>query len=275
MRYCDLSEFGLPLVTPDTPGFAPLVEEIESRLHPMPALLAPAGIPERGAVLLNQTGRAIVALDFLWRYTLRDGKTVASRFSSLGSSVQREVLTGRSKAGRDVGTFILPGSKRLITEQGVFGNNLDVLHPDEVPRARGWCGGLGGDGGFRGRAGEELTAMEFVLDLVILEDGLCVGPNESGLFEALNEALEVQTKAAQQAAAALRGGASEGRIFEILRPLARRRPEAERSATHGAVNFVSAFGAEAIHRLINENTADLLAWFENAAQPRSLQLRRP
>ena len=31
---------------------------------------------------------------------------------------------------QDLGTFILPGSKRLITDQAMFGNNLDVLPPE-------------------------------------------------------------------------------------------------------------------------------------------------
>jgi hypothetical protein len=78
---------------------------------------------------------AIIAVEWFWRYTSRDGKTRTSRFSNLGSSAQRDVLTGRSKVSRDLGTFILAGSKRLITELGILGNNLDVLTPEELPHA--------------------------------------------------------------------------------------------------------------------------------------------
>ena len=275
VSYRDLAEFGLPLVTPDTPQFASLAAGIESRPGPGPPL--PPVVTDRAGVLLNQSGRAIIGLEFVWRYTTVDGKTRASRCSTLGSSAQREVLTGRSKVGRDLGTFILPDSKRLITEQGIFGNNLDVLAPDDLPRGRGYCGGFGGGGGFRGAAEEELAGVELVLDLVILEDGLCVGPDESGLFEDLNESLDLQRRAAQEAVAALRNGASEGRIFEIVRPLARHRPPspAPGGKSRPASSLLPAFGSEAIHRLIDASAPELLAWFERAAEPRTLQLRRP
>lgn len=274
--YRDLAEFGLRLIAPDAPQFASLVCDIESRQGP-PGPPVPPVVPDRATVLLNQSGRAIVGLEFVWRYTTVDGKTRTSRCSSLSSSAQREVLTGRSKVGRDLGTFILPDSKRLITEQGIFGNNLDVLTPDELPHGRVCCSGFGGDGGFRGGAEEELAAVEFVLDLVILEDGLCVGPDEPGLFEDLNESLDLQRSAAQEAVAALRNGASEGRIFEIIRPLARHRapepgPDGKRRF---AASLLPTFCGEAISRLIDANAPELLAWFERAAQPRSLQLRRP
>jgi hypothetical protein len=273
--YHDVSDFGLPVVTPDNPTFASLVRDIESRQGPGPFL--PPDIPARAAVLLNQSGRAIIGLEFVWRYTTVDGKTRTSRCSNLGSSAQREVLTGRSKVSRDIGTFILPDSKRLITERGIFGSNLDVLTPDEQLHGGGYCGGFGGDGGFRGRSEVDLAAVEFVLDLVILEDGLCVGPDESGLFEGLNESLDLQTSAAQEAVAALRSGASEGRIFEIVRPLARHRPPepGPDGKRRYPTPLLQTFGSEAIHRLTEASASELLAWFERAAQPRSLQLRRP
>jgi hypothetical protein len=274
LSYRDLAEFGLPLVKPSDPTFESLVRDIETRPGPGPSV-SPV-VSDRAAVLLNQSGRAIIALEFIWRYKAVDGKMRTSRCSTFGSGAQREVLTGRAKVGRDLGTFILPGSKRLITERGIFGNNLDVLSPDELPRAQGYGGGFGGDGGFRG-AEEELAAVEFVLDLVILEDGLCVGPDESGLFDDLNESLDLQRSAAQEAVAALRNGASEGRIFEIVRPLARRRPpeQGPDGKRRHAMSLLMSFGSEAIHRLIDASAPELMAWFERAAQPRSVQLRRP
>jgi hypothetical protein len=272
--YRDVAEFGLPLITPGSPRFASMVRDIESRSGPGPSI--PPIVPDRAAVLLNQSGRAIVALQFVWRYTTIDGKTRTSRCSTLGSSAQRDVVTGRTKVARDFGTFILPNSTRLITEQGVFGNNLDVLTPDELPHARGYCGGFGSHG-FRGGAADNLATVECVLDLVILEDGLCVGPDESGLFEHLNESLDRQRSAAEEARAALRSGASHGSIFEIIRPLARHHPlepGIDGKPRHLS-SFLQTFGREAIHRLIDTSAPELLAWFERAAQPPSLRLRRP
>jgi hypothetical protein len=261
-----LAEFGLPLIARDDEAFETLLGDIES--HPGPGPSWPAVISDGAAILLNNTAQAIIAIEWFWRYTSLDGKTRTSRFSNLGSSAQRDVLAGRCKAGRDLGTFILPGSKRLITEAGMFGNNLDVLAPEELPRAQGYCGGWGG--GSSRRAGEsELTAIELVLDLAILEDGLCLGPNESAVYEALNESLNLQHAAAQEALEALQSGASVGRIFEIVRPLARHSGPAPHRP------LLATFGREAIHVLTEQNEADLLTFFKRAAAPRSLQLRRP
>jgi hypothetical protein len=272
--YCGLADFGLPLVTREDPSFDALVRDIESRPGPGPARF-PSGT-DRAAVLLNNSGRAIIAAEWFWRYTSCDGKTRTSHFSNLGSSVQREVLTGRCKAGRDPGTFILPGSKRLITELGIFGNNLDVLTPEELSRPQGYCGGSGGGGG-RAEDETELAAVELVLDLLILEDGLCVGPDEFGLYEALNESLDLQRTTAQEAVQALQGGASVGQVFEIIRPLARHQayePQTDRKRRR-SMPILPTFGMEAVHRLTNANAEDLLPFFEEAAEPGDLQLRRP
>jgi hypothetical protein len=273
-RYSGLAEFGLPLIVKGDPPFDAFLSDIES--HPGPGPAWPAVVSDRAAVLLNNTGKAIIAVEWFWRYTSRDGKERTSRFSNLGSSAQRDILAGRSKVGRDLGTFILPGSKRLITERGIYGNNLDVLTHEELPRAQGYCGGWGG-GSRRERTETELAAIELVLDFVILEDGLCVGPDESALYEAVNESLDIQRTAAQEAVKALQAGASLGRIFEIIRPLARHYPpppQTQEKVRHSRP-ILPTFGNEAIHHLVNANESDLLAFFERAAEPRSLELRRP
>lgn len=272
-RYSGLAEFGLPLIAKDDPSFDALVSEIGS--HPGPGPTRPPVVSDRAVVLLNNTGRAIIAVEWFWRYTDHDGEARTSRFSNLGSSAQRDVLTGRYKVRRDLGTYILPGSKRLITEVGIFGNNLDVLTPEELPRAQGYCGGWGG-GSPHESTETELTTIELILDLVILDDGLCVGPNESELYEALNESLDLQRTAAQEALKALQAGASVGRVFEIVRPLARHHPPPQiRGKLRHSTPILPTFGSEAIHHLINANDTDLLAFFKRAAEPRSLELRRP
>jgi hypothetical protein len=272
-RYTGLAEFGLPLIAKDDCSFNALASDIAA--YPGPGPAQPAVPSDRAAVLVNNTGRAIIALEWFWRYDSQDGKARTSRFSNLGSSAQRDVLAGRSKVGRDLGTFILPCSKRLITERGMFGNNLDVLTPEELPRAQGFCGGWSG-GSRRESSETELAAVELVLDLAILEDGLCVGPDESALYEALNESLDLQRTAAQEAVRALQAGASVGQVFEIVRPLARYDPpppQTQGKPRH-STPIVPTFGNEAIHHLINANDTDLLAFFERAAEPRSLELHR-
>lgn len=272
--YRDLAEFGLPLVTPDDPAFPALAREIESRREPFDP--RPTGDLDQAAVLLNQSGKAIVGFSYVWRYTTAQGVTRPGRFANLCSSDQLEVLTGRTKVAQDLGSFILPGSKRLITQQGMFGNNLDVLPPDEGRRYPG-CIGYGGGGGRRNRmGGEPIAATELCLDFVVLEDGLCAGPDESELFDSLTESLEIQRNVAQEVVTALNNGASAGQVFEILRPIARFTPPPPPSSRrpHGTC-FVDLFAGMAIQRLINASGSDLLAWFEGFAQPPSLRLHRP
>lgn len=266
-----LAEFGLPLIPPEAPEFGALVHDIESRPEPFEEwpphdLLA-------AAVLLNRTGQAIILVSFDWRYTTEDGATHSSHCSNLGSGAQLDVLCGRAKAVRDLCQFILPGSKRLITEQGMLGNNLDVLGEDEAGRAGGLHGGGGGGRAHLGSNRNPIVKAELALDAAVLEDGLCVGPDEGGLFESLRESLEQVRNTAGEAAAALHDGASEGRIFEILLPLARRSPRPVRRERRGASTLSHMFASMAIHRLINES--NLAEWVEGYVQTRADLLHRP
>ena len=266
--YRDLAEFGLPLVTPDHPAFAGLVREIESLPDPLGP--RPVGDLDPAAVLLNQSGKAIVGISYFWRCATADGVTRRSRVADLISSLQLRVLTGRAKVVADLCSFILPRSKRLITEQGMFGNNLDVL-PQVAGRRYGGCTSYSGGGGFRNGTDEPITAIELCLDLAIFEDGLCAGPDEAELFTRLTESLQRQCCVARQVADALRDGAPAGLVFEILRPLARGNP----TAGPGAPRFADVFANVAIQELIDRSGPELLAWFEKYAQPPSLRLHRP
>jgi hypothetical protein len=101
--YRDLAEFGLPFVTPDDPAFPELAREIESRRDPFDP--RPTGDLDPAAVLLNQSGKAIVGFSYVWRYTTVEGVTRPSRLCNLGSSVDLEVLTGRAKSRPGPGQF--------------------------------------------------------------------------------------------------------------------------------------------------------------------------
>jgi hypothetical protein len=41
-------------------------------------------------------------------------------------------VSGRAGVTRDLFSCILPGSKRLITQEGMFGDNSDVLPPESA-----------------------------------------------------------------------------------------------------------------------------------------------
>ena len=138
----DLPEFGLPFVTPGDPAFDSLVREIQG--HPSPFGPPPASDLNTAAVLLNRSGKAIVALAYLYRYVAAGGQIHSGLHWNLVSSIQMDVLTGRSKVPRDRFGFILPGSKRLVTPDGMFGDNSDVLPPESETRGGGRGGGWGG-----------------------------------------------------------------------------------------------------------------------------------
>lgn len=69
-----------------------LVRDIESRSGPL--MPWPALDLRTAAVLLNQSGKAVLALACVWRYAAADGRTGTHRISNLGSSAQMSVLSG-------------------------------------------------------------------------------------------------------------------------------------------------------------------------------------
>ena len=123
---------------------------------------------------------------------------------------------------------------------------------------------------------EGIVGIELDLDVVIFEDGLCVGSDEFGLFENVVQELERQCNTAQEVVEALRSGASIGRVFEIVRPLARQiGPRTDARRARHSVQLLSMFANMAIHHLVHASDPELLAWFERAAQLSPIQLRRP
>jgi len=275
--YQDLAEFGLPLITPDDSTFAALATEILA--CPQPLGPNPAADLGAAAVLKNESGKSIVALAYIWRHTTVDGATHTHRNLNLGSSVQMNVLKGRTPVVRDRASFILSGSKRLITKDGLFGDNLDVLAGELAPFGGGWMGA--GRNRFvkrEGKSNEDIARIELQLDVAFFDDGLCVGPDEFGLFEAVANDLERERQTAAEIVEELRNGASVCRVFEILRPLARHQIGSE-SGGRGVVNhhtsLLTMFTNMAIRHLMNAGDTDLLAWFEEAARPFGIQLHRP
>jgi hypothetical protein len=261
--YRDLAEFGLRFVAPEEPAFTALVEQIASLPQPF-GPRRPMGGLGSAAVLLNESGKAVINFTYLWRSRFGEAWPRNHSVGNLGSGKQVDVLCGRSGVIPDLGTFFLSGSKRLITEQGVFGSNLDVL-----PEASLGPGGFLGAGAPFKTSGEEhgLTHIELILDVAIFEDGLCAGPDETGLIGRLTADLERQRQTSQEIVAALQSGDSVGRAFEILRPLARRGMRES--------PLVSMFVRQAIHRMTHSSDQEILDWFTREAEASPLPLHRP
>jgi hypothetical protein len=130
-------------------------------------------------------------------------------------------------------------------------------------------GGGGWGGSRRVRVREETAAVELCLDLAIFEDGLCIGPDEFGLFDRLIQALKRQRSAVQDAVTVLRKGGSVGQVFEVIRQLA----DGERDKA--PMPILGTFLNICAHMLMWTGSAELLAWFESFAEACSLPLRRP
>ena len=136
----------------------------------------------------------------------------------------------------------------------------------------------------------DVVRVQLALDVAIFEDGLCVGPDESALRESLIGQIERQKQVADQIVHALRDGAPPGRIFEMLRPLARHWPPVpsasavamnDRQAAgsspegHRQAPLLSMFARTALNQLINADDAALPDWFEAAAAISPVRLRQP
>ena len=181
--------------------------------------------------------------------------------------MQMDVLAGLTGVAQDRSRFILPKSKRLITEAGVYGDNSDVMSLESEFSGRGY-------GGVRSRIRrhENVVGVELRLDVVIFDDGLCVGSDEFGLVESVIEVLEQQRSAAQQVVEALRNNASRGHVFEIVRPLANR---ARVEAGGGFGHLLRIFARRAIDDLVEKSGPELAGRFEHFAQASALPLHRP
>lgn len=185
-----------------------------------------------------------------------------------------DVLAGRP-VQPDRFSFILAGSKRLLTPVGAYGDNSDVIGPPPPScgggASIGWAGAWAGP---RSAPEPELQHVELRLDSAIFDDGLCVGPDEKGLFESVTSELAVQRETAEQMAAALRAGAARGEIFDRLRPLAQHPHLMDHRGARHVFGLRSTFGQMAIHHLVHMQDADLLAWFDSFITPGPMKLHR-
>lgn len=264
MIYRDLPEVGMPFVTPEDPRF----QQLKSQIALPPFGGHPDHLRPEMAVVLNQSGQPVLAMSFLWKWIDDMGSTSQHRMHGLSSLSQLQFEPADSRRMR----FhpFLPGSKRLVTPDGVFGDNSDVL-PAET-RPSGFIGSFAG-GSNRVHPGRpERHPLELQLDSVIFADGLCAGPDEIGVLAALDPVAKEQRRMAAEAAALLRKGATFGAVFDLLRPIARHPVPGPASQ-----NLLFSFGRQALDRLIqarNERRDDLIDWFDEQSRYPKIELRR-
>jgi hypothetical protein len=212
---------GLTLTPPSHPSFAALVEDIRQRseVHhpgsPFPASL------EFAAVLLNQGPRALAGLALEWRYEAADGSHYSSR--SL-RAFGRGVLLPFGARPQDVTvdtywSTIFPGSKRLLAESVMCGDNTGVRPPaeDEIRRGGIRAGGGGGGNGSQVDTAR-LRAVTLAIDGAFFSDGLFAGANHLHLWDDIYYEAEVRTEIAQIARRASERGATPAEAMaDVLR----------------------------------------------------------
>lgn len=191
----DLPQHGLVLVPSASPDYAPLLADIQRRLHqpvdgspPIPEQFRPR-ISEQdrptSAILLNQNRKAVAALRVLWRFETITGRSY--RHSQGMLSAQTLLLPfGMPENFLRLSRYwgiILPGSKRYLAESGMVGDNTDVRPPAPDERWPSGGGVQSGRAGARMSGGEPVKQITLVLDGVFFLDGEFVGPNREKLFE--------------------------------------------------------------------------------------------
>lgn len=257
VTYVGLPQSGLPFVTPNDEGFHNLAASI-----PLDPFAAKEEVPSEAVVVLNQSSQAVVAMSALWRWMDQEGRSSQQATSNLYSLSQLAPPTEDANPTSIWFQPFLPGSKRLITLHGIFGDNSDVLPPQAKPS--GFVGGRAGSN--RGGGPPVKQLLEVRLDWVIFASGLCVGPGQMGLRESLGSLASEQRRIASGAANLLRNGARLGEVFELLRPAAR---HSFRSIGGPGdvrlMHMLASFGRMALNQLIEadeEHREELIRWFE-------------
>lgn len=264
MQYTDIREAGVDFLSPHDAGYSETLREMLAR---RPLLMPwPDPVPPNAAILCNNSGQRIVAFGYVWTYRNADGRERTNSTANLASSsMQLEFFLGRPM--EDDYNFIAPRSRRLITEEGMFGDNFDVL---PMPQGRGGFGGAGGGGGSR-MGGDESAPVSLGMDFVILDDGRFAGPDRWGRFVSMQQDLDHLAELSASAARLLREGSTAGAVFDLLHPHVHRAPTSPMQAMSGLLELFAKCSIAQLSRMPRE---DMMDWFDGRSRRGTFPLRR-
>jgi hypothetical protein len=219
-------------VPASSPDYAPLLADIERRLNhpasgapPIPEPLRPRISEDdrpTSAILLNQSGRTIAALQVHWRFETVGGRSYRHGKGMLSAS---PLLLPFGVAQEHLPSLrywhvILPGSKRYLSESGMVGDNTDVRlpAPEEMwPAAGGIRAGSSRTGG--GAPNDPVIQVTLVLDGVFFDDGEFVGPDRDGLFGRTVAEAEVYLEIARLARQLAGSGKEPAQVLDAIQDL--------------------------------------------------------
>ncbi len=144
---------------------------------------ATLGRDRQAAILLNQSQKTAVVFAYCWKYTDLRGSTHKSTYTSFGTSDQMNFLLGGPVALTSRAGMLHP-SARILVAQDVAWNSANDANDFAIGHSAG--------GSARHKSRGSPAKIDLCLDLVVLEDGICFGPNELELFELFRQDLDRQ-----------------------------------------------------------------------------------
>jgi hypothetical protein len=213
----DLPQYGVLLVPPSSPEYGALLADIERRLaDPVPGSPPPQppGFEDPAAptvILCNRSQIAIAAVSWIWNFEPETGRPARSAVLTSGGSLLKPFgLDERARKLYGYWHVILPGSKRGIRGNRMFGDNTDVRppQPDEL-----WTGGGVGFGGGDRRTRGPLKSVTLALDGAFFVDGGFAGPDTLRNFDRVTADADAHVQAARIAQEDHSQGLSPAEIF--------------------------------------------------------------
>lgn len=227
LRLEDQGRHGVFLLGPVSEHYEQWRAEAEAHQQPVPASFAGLfRVHEEdrpgSAILVNGSGRSIVAWALIWRFEELAGHQYDRTFSGGSHRFPSLLLPfgmdARQRARAGYWDAILPGSKRYldIAAGRMIGGNGDVRPPaEEEEGAEGGCLMMGGSE-WRATDWRRMRRVTLILDGLFFDDGCFAGPNQTGLWDWFRGCAQSCERAARVAERGLEPGAAPEAIYAEL-----------------------------------------------------------
>jgi hypothetical protein len=253
----DLRDFGVSLLAKTSSRFPQALLAVRENGVPV----AGASVPNFSAVLINETDQPILGIVQVWKWRILEVSGIGEAIlTPLASTLGVETLFGSEPFDGGNRRIIFPGSGRVITPDGVRGDNWEAVSVPPPDTSRNGCGFS-----FGGGLPEELSrvaSVELHLDTVFLGDGRVLGPDDGGTLSALVSGLPPCREEARRIKADLRAGISSAALIEKLQELWETAKYPPRDPNFYRDMLMRHLLGRAIYFLHQQNTERLLSWLK-------------